>query len=163
MFQHDTTWTLSWHSLSSWWFNHGTCYSLSSRGSLTGPSAVSNQIKETCLSPFWNQVYIRLKHDSLCMVENLRSIINDCHNVRIIMLIVIVKRIEEHSQSCPHIRTAEDGAVVGTSLSCIPKRQTIRPYPSSAADTKYYVHLPPIEIYRLLRPYRTWTTFSISL
>lgn len=89
------------------------------------------------------------------MIEDLRSIVDNRHNVRIVVLIVIVERIEENSQSCPHIRTAEDGAVVGAFRSCVPECQAIRSYSASTTYAKYYVYLPPVKICRLLRPYRT--------
>lgn len=96
------------------------------------------------------------------MIEDLRSIINNRHNVWIIMLIVIVERIKENSKSCPHIRTAENGAVVSAFRSCVPECQAIRSYSSSATYAEYYVYFPPVKICWLFRPYCTWKMCSGS-
>lgn len=89
------------------------------------------------------------------MIKNLCAVINDCHNVWIIVFIVIIERVEEYSQTCPQVRAAENGAIVGAFSSCVPKRQAIGSYSSPTTYTKYYVYLPPFKINRLLCPYCT--------
>jgi hypothetical protein len=54
------------------------------------------------------------------MIKDLCAIIKDCHNVWIIMFIVIVERIKENSQACPKIRATKDSAIVRTFIGCVP-------------------------------------------
>lgn len=89
------------------------------------------------------------------MIEHLLSIVDDRHNVGIVVLIVIVEGIEENPESCPHIRAAENGAIVGAFRGCVPECQTVRSYSPSTTYTEYYLHLPPVKVNRLLRPYCT--------
>lgn len=46
------------------------------------------------------------------MIEDLCAIIDNRHDVRIIVLIVIIKWIEEDSQACPEIRATKNSAIV---------------------------------------------------
>lgn len=71
------------------------------------------------------------------MIVDLCAIIDNCHDIWIIVLIVIIKRVKENSQACPKIWAAEDRAIVQSFATGVPKCQTIRPYPSTSAYSKY--------------------------
>lgn len=56
------------------------------------------------------------------MIKLFCSIIQYGHNVRIIVFIVVIKRIEEHTKAIPAIRWSEHLAIVITLIACIPYR-----------------------------------------
>jgi len=57
------------------------------------------------------------------MIEDLCAIIENRHNVWIVVFIVVIERVKEDSQACPHIRTAKNGAIVESFVTCVPKCQ----------------------------------------
>jgi len=71
------------------------------------------------------------------MIEDLCAIIENRHDVRIVVFIVIIKRVKEYSQTRPHIRAAENGAIVESFVACVPECQTIRSYPSTSTYSEY--------------------------
>lgn len=60
--------------------------------------------------------------DLLLMIKLLCSIIQYSHNVGVIVFIVIIKWIEEHTKAIPAIRWSEDFAIVITLIACVPYR-----------------------------------------
>ena len=103
------------------------------------------------------------------MIVGFCSIIDHCHNVRIVMLVVIVKRIKKYSKTIPPIRTSKNWAFeslgrcipkerngVDTSISksfwhktyfwhCLPECQTISTDSTSTSNTELNFNFPPIE------------------
>jgi len=71
------------------------------------------------------------------MIKGLCAVINYRHDVWIIMLIVIIERVKENSQTRPKIWAAENGAIVESLIACVPECQTIRSYPSTSAYSEY--------------------------
>lgn len=71
------------------------------------------------------------------MIEDLCAVIDNCHDVRIIVLIVIIERIEKDSQARPKIRTTKNGAIIQSFATRVPECQTIRSYPSTSAYSEY--------------------------
>jgi hypothetical protein len=58
--------------------------------------------------------------NSLVMIKILGSIIHHTINVRIIVLSIIIKGIEKHSQSIPFIRRTENFTIVISLFGCVP-------------------------------------------
>lgn len=73
----------------------------------------------------------------LRMIKDLCAVIDNRHDVRIIVLIVIVERVEKDSQTRPKIRATENGAIVESLVTRVPECQTIRSYPSTSAYSEY--------------------------
>jgi len=71
------------------------------------------------------------------MIEDLRAIIENRHDVWIVVFIVIIERVKEYSQARPHIRAAENGAIVESLVACVPECQTIRSYPPTSTYSEY--------------------------
>lgn len=63
------------------------------------------------------------------MIEFLGSVVQHSHNVRIIMFIVIVERIEEHSQTIPAVRRSEHISVIVSLRRGVP--ESLRRYTKS--------------------------------
>lgn len=71
------------------------------------------------------------------MIEDLCAVIDNRHDIRIIVLIVIIKWIEKDSQARPKIRATKNGAVVQSFATRVPECQTIRSYPSTSTYSEY--------------------------
>lgn len=55
------------------------------------------------------------------MVEDLGSIVEHGHDVRVIVFVVVVERVEYHRQTVPPVRRPEDFSGVVSTLGCVPK------------------------------------------
>ena len=112
------------------------------------------------------------------MIENFRSVVNHGHDVRIVVFIVVIERIEEYSKADPLIRTTEHRSIVIararyvpeslTNFSIITKQSSdhgcfsreqdyhsVRADSSTPGDSERQLHIPPIEIRGRFRPYST--------
>lgn len=71
------------------------------------------------------------------MIEDLCAVIDNRHDVWIIVLIVIIERVKEDSQTRPKIRATENGAIIESFITRVPECQTICPYPSTSTYSEY--------------------------
>lgn len=60
-------------------------------------------------------------YNLLSMIKCLFAIIENCHNVGVIVFIVIVKRIKENSKTMPLVRATKNSAIICTLFTGIPK------------------------------------------
>lgn len=60
--------------------------------------------------------------DVLGMIENLRAVVRYRHNVRIIVFVIVVKRVEKDTQSVPLVAATKYRAVEMTRTAGKPKR-----------------------------------------
>lgn len=90
------------------------------------------------------------------MVEFFRAVIQHCHNVGVVVFVVIIERVEEHSQPVPLVRGPKYVSIVVALLRGEPDSQPVRADPASAGNAERNVDLPPVEVGLLLRPYGTF-------
>lgn len=116
------------------------------------------------------------------MIEFLGAIVQYGHNIRIVVLVVVVERIEEHTETVPAVRRSKDVAIVvalrrrvpkclhtkmstmrqNSQLECLSRwmgsslctNQTVGADASTTGHPEHDLHFPPIEIRHALRPDR---------
>lgn len=70
------------------------------------------------------------------MIKCFSSVIDNSHNIRVIMFIVIVKRIKENSKASPLVRTAKNISIIITLVFSEP--ESLR---KSESNTTVFIHL----------------------
>lgn len=86
------------------------------------------------------------------MIKLSGPIVQNSTNVRIIVFVIIIERIEEHPQSVPAVRRTKHITIVFTFLWCVPQCQTISSNSSATGNTKNNFDFPIIEIGLRFRP-----------
>lgn len=92
------------------------------------------------------------------MIELLRTVVQHGRDVRVVVLVVVIERIEEDTQSDPAVRRAEHFAGVVALLGGVPEGQTVGTDATPAGHSEHNVDLPPVEIGALLGPDGTLLT-----
>ena len=76
------------------------------------------------------------------MIKTLRPIVQYSHDVRVVVLVVIVKGVEKYSEAAPLIARTEDRAF-STSLLSVPEAQTVRPNSAASGYSEDQLNFPP--------------------
>ena len=79
----------------------------------------------------------------MLVIVSFRSVVQHRHDVRIVVLVVIVERIEEDAETVPLVRAAEDRALEALSGS-EPKGETVSPDSAAACYPEFNKNLPPV-------------------
>lgn len=86
------------------------------------------------------------------VIELLCTVVQNGRYVRVVVLIVVIERIEENTQTNPAIRGTEHLAGVVTLLGRVPEGQTVGTNAATTGNPEHNVYLPPVEVGALLGP-----------
>ena len=79
----------------------------------------------------------------MLVIVSFRSVVQHRHDVRIVVLVVIVERIEEDAETVPLVGAAEDRALEALSGS-EPKGETVSPDSTATCYPKFDKNFPPV-------------------
>ena len=80
----------------------------------------------------------------MLVVVHLGAVVDHRHDVRVVVLVVVVERVEEDAETVPAIRASEDRALEALGRR-EPESQTVGADPASAGHPEVKFNLPPIE------------------
>jgi hypothetical protein len=79
----------------------------------------------------------------MLVIVGFRSVVQHGHDVRVVVLVVIVERIEENAKTVPLVGAAKDGTLE-TFGRCEPKCQTVSSDSSASCHPEFNENLPPV-------------------
>lgn len=86
------------------------------------------------------------------VVEGPLSVVQHGHDVRVVVLVVVVEGVEEEAETDPLVRRTVHVAIVVAVLRGVPEGQAIGSQSATTGDPELDLYLPPVEVRWALRP-----------
>ena len=78
------------------------------------------------------------------MIVGLRPVVQHGHDVGVVVLVVVVERVEEDTQTVPSVRASKNWSLESLG-GRKPESQTVRSYSASASNAELDFHFPPVK------------------